>query len=194
MLIFRNVQEVVNKLDTYMKAIRPFGSSSGLIKTSEELQNGFHSVLQAFQTNSTELCAEFSGTNDFPINPTKRSADTITERLPLVLAGHMITLSGLLFEFLKGLREIPEFSDKPLADALRDFQAWLNCRAKLIESHEGVSSGCCPQKTVCLLELGSECPLVQNFTTRIYIGQVMREMSLHTGKMRGALDDFVSKG
>ncbi|KAG8958364.1 hypothetical protein FRC00_002820 [Tulasnella sp. 408] len=135
-----NVQELNDKLETYMKAIRPFGSSSGLIKTSQELQNGFHNVLQAFKANNAEILAEFfseTGSIDLTLNSGNPSAEATTQRLPLMLAGHMRSLSGLLSDFLKGLSEIPEFSDKPLADVLGEFQAWLNCRAERIISHEG---------------------------------------------------------
>ncbi|KAG9046937.1 hypothetical protein FS837_003373 [Tulasnella sp. UAMH 9824] len=161
-----------------MRAIRPFGSSIGLINTSKEIQAGFQNVFQALEANLTQIEAEFSletGSINLNINPADSSAKFTTGDLPLELACRMKSLSELLAHFRKGLREIPEFSDKPLADAMVEFQAWLDCRAERIESHE-------------------KCPLVQNTTTHRYIGQVMREMSFQTSKIKRALEDFVNKG
>lgn len=122
-----------------MKAIRPFGSSSGLITTSKKLQSSLHKVLGAFKSNSAEIWREFSlgvGSNELPRNLVGSAvAGPVSGNL--VLADTMKELSRLLSDFLKGLNEIPEFSDKPLADVLTEFQTSLDCRAERIVSHEG---------------------------------------------------------
>ncbi|KIO25401.1 hypothetical protein M407DRAFT_25304 [Tulasnella calospora MUT 4182] len=148
----RNVQNLNHGFDAFMKAIRPFGSSNGLINTSKKLQNGLYNVLQAFRSNSAETWREFSlgvGSNELPRSLVGSSAEPAPGRLDL--ANTMKILSILLSDFLKGLNEIPEFSDKPLADSLMEFQTWLDCRAERIMSHELWMSVCLDQAPlVCL--------------------------------------------
>lgn len=179
-----------------MKAIRPFGSSSGLINTSRHLQDSFYNILQDFRANSAEIWREFSlgvGSNELPKSLAGSSAESAPDKLPVLLAEHIKTLSILLDRYLEGLNEIPEFSDKPLADVLMEFKAWLDCRAERILSHART------YWTTCLLESlltrhDVESPLVRKSIIRHYIGQVMNEMSLPIGKIRDALEDFVTQG
>ncbi|KAG9040805.1 hypothetical protein FS837_013066 [Tulasnella sp. UAMH 9824] len=177
-MFYEKVQDLNHRFDAFMKAIRPFGSSSGLINTARQLQDSFDNVLQDFRANSAEIWREFSlgvGSNELPKSLVGWSAESAPDKLPVLLAEHMKTLSILLDHYLEGLNEIPEFSDKPLADVLMEFKTWLDCRAERILSH-------------------ARSPLVRKSIVRHYMGQVMNEMSLPIAKIKDALEDFVTQG
>lgn len=121
-----------------MRAIRPIGSSSGLIFTSSELKKDMIDVLKEFGSNSAEIWREFSlgvGSNELPVSlqgSSTRSPATLG--LPRAMDG----LSERLSALISGLCDIPDFSDQRLTDALFEFHEWLRYRAKCIESHQGL--------------------------------------------------------
>lgn len=120
-----------------MRAIRPIGSSSGLISTARELEKDVLNVVKKFGSNSAEIWREFSlgvGSNELPpILQGVSSEDSATTELPQAMSG----LLERLTKFIRGLCEIPEFSDKRLTDALVEFHGWLRYRSECIESRRG---------------------------------------------------------
>lgn len=117
-----------------MRAIRPIGSSSGLIATSRELRAAMKEVLKEFGSNSAEIWREFSLESGSIELPGKlKEVSKRESRLP----EKMCDLAEHLGAFFNGLCDIPEFSDGRLTDALLEFYEWLLYRAECIASHLG---------------------------------------------------------
>ncbi|KIO17627.1 hypothetical protein M407DRAFT_227814 [Tulasnella calospora MUT 4182] len=169
-------KDLADKFDEFMRAIRPIGSSSGLIRVAEELQKSMRDVRGAFGSNSAEMWKFYSRTEsdelpdklrDFPRDPPV----PVVSQLPKT----MDDLSDHLDAFLKGLGEIPEFSDKRLTGALREFQDWLDYRVEYLDSRRGA--------------LGE-----RSAAARRCIGRIMGEMSGHIRAVKAALKAFKEEG
>lgn len=121
-----------------MRAMRPIGSSSGLIYSSRKLKRDMNDIRDSFMSNSADLWKEFSwGTDSNEVPEDLRGASMADISL---LPRAMKNLSIQLKRFLDNLHSIPEFSDEPLMDALLGFHEWLHYRAERIEFHLGQCS------------------------------------------------------
>lgn len=144
----REIKSLADKFDRFMGAIRPIGSSSGLIYTSKALQKSMKDVSDVFRSNAANMWKFYSKTSvddSLPDNlrPPEGLAPTfealadaqkaVLSQLPVTLK----TLSDHLGEFLNGLHEIPEFTDKRLTDALDEFRNWLVYRAEYLRVRQG---------------------------------------------------------
>lgn len=168
--------EVLNlglKFEGFMRTIRPIGSSSGLIFTAKDLQLSMNGVLDAFRSNSAEIWRVFAArteSDEIPSDLEGSSAPAMS-----LLPKTMSRLSEGLNAFLDGLRDIPEFADKRLTDALVEFRDWLIYRAEVLESRQDAS-------------------VEGSAAARRYISQVMKEMSLYIGTVGVALQAFTDGG
>ncbi|KAG9038724.1 hypothetical protein FS837_001200 [Tulasnella sp. UAMH 9824] len=169
----KEVRDLGHKFEEFMRAIRPIGSSSGLICTSKDLQQYMNDVLYGFRSNSAEIWRVFaarSGSDEMPDDLQGSLAPAMS-----LLPNKMGVLSEGLNAFLNGLRDIPEFSDKLLTDSLLEFRDWLVYRAECLQSCRDAS-------------------VEGSAATRRYISQVMKEMSLYIRKAGVALQAFTEGG
>lgn len=116
-----------------MAAVRSIGSSSGLIRTATELKRENSRALEGCISISRKIC------NRLP----PRRRNSLPEQLregqshPVDLARIFKIQSFILEEFLAGLEDIPEFSDKRLKDILEESCDWLANRANWICANQG---------------------------------------------------------
>ncbi|KAG8897851.1 hypothetical protein FRC01_011149, partial [Tulasnella sp. 417] len=171
-----NIRDLAEKFGEFMRAIRPIGSSIGLISTSEELQKSTKKVRDAFGSNSAETWHLYARTGRVELPDALRDGlKEPPEGIVLHLSRTMDDLSGNLDEFLSGLDLIPDFSDERLTDALVEFRDWLDYRAQYLESRRGI--------------LGKE-----SAAARRCIGRLMKEMLHHVQTVKAVLQHFTEEG
>ncbi|KIO25423.1 hypothetical protein M407DRAFT_25222 [Tulasnella calospora MUT 4182] len=164
-----NVKDLEGELDSFMAAVRPIGSSSGLIRTAKELKNQNLAALKESSSISTKICDRYKCRNS-----------TSRELLqgpsgPVNLARTYKGLSFILQEFSEGLEDIPEFSDKRLTDILKEFCYQLEDHADKISAHQ-------------------DPVYLESIAYDLYLSEVTSEMSLYFEKMRKGLAVFVKEG
>lgn len=125
-----------------MDAIRPIGSSTELFMTSISIGDSIQRVREAFRSNSAEMWQFYARMERDPLPENLRPLSTplsTDSRPPVVrqLSEIMGKLSDSSDAFLRGLCEIPEFSDKQLVHALVGCRNWLKYRAKYLDSRQG---------------------------------------------------------
>ncbi|KAG8930058.1 hypothetical protein FRC01_003354 [Tulasnella sp. 417] len=170
------IRDLAEKFGEFMRAIRPIGSSSGLIRTSKEPQESTKKVRDAFGSNSAEMWHFYARTGRVELPDALRDVPKEPrDGILLDLSRTMNDLSDNLAEFSSGLWEIPEFSDKRLTDVLLEFRNWLDYRAQYLESRRRI--------------LGEN-----SAAARICIGRVMKEMLNHVQAVKDALQDFTGEG
>ncbi|KAG8991861.1 hypothetical protein FRB90_001203, partial [Tulasnella sp. 427] len=174
------VRQLTTRLEEFMRVIRPIGSSSGLIEAAKKFQAQLNRVLQLFQSNSAEIWREFSWCTEMEEIPETlrfgpQTANSAIQLLPVV----MYDLAKGLDAFLHGISDIPEFSDKRLTDALKEFRSWIVYRAWRMSSHRYQKEA---QATV------------RESTIRQYIWQTMREMTNQIPTIEKAFSKFVEGG
>ncbi|KAG8910726.1 hypothetical protein FRC00_007652, partial [Tulasnella sp. 408] len=165
----KEVDDLCHELEEFMRAIRPIGSSSGLISTSRVIRSCMDDVLGEFGSNSAEIWRDFSlGVGSIELPHKLKVASNPEIQLP----ERMRVLSERLEAFLEGLCDIPEFSDERLKNALLEFREWLLYRAECIALHR-------------------DSKLVKQSTVQKYISQVMKEMENYVSSVKDALSKFV---
>lgn len=135
----REIKRLGPIFEAFMRAIRPIGSSSRLIRASVDLQRRMNDVLDLFRSNSAEIWKEFSGGigSDQPPNELQGSLGPDAPSALKLLPCTMYHLSDGLDKFLESLCDIPEFMDQRLTDSLREFRDWIIYRAGRVLTHRG---------------------------------------------------------
>lgn len=143
-VLLRKIHNLENRIHEFTRAVRPLGSSSGLIFSTIRLRGHMTDVQDVFFANAASIYVAFG--------------EKPRSELPQVLRVHSPATSGRqagsmkdfpdllegfaseLREFLASLRDIPEFSDKGLTDSLEAFATWLDYRANGLQDFSSKSS------------------------------------------------------
>ncbi|KAG8915876.1 hypothetical protein FRC01_003478, partial [Tulasnella sp. 417] len=167
----RNIKDLEGELDSFMAAIRPIGSSSGLIRTAMELKRQNLSLLEQCRFVSSRILRRVTTKrqNSIPEQLREKSSRSVD------FAKTFKNLSFTIEEFLDGLADIPEFWDKNLTDILQDTCDWLNDRADAIRANQDLN-------------------YLASIAYLRYLCQVASEMSGHLERIRKGLACFVKEG
>lgn len=134
------MKDLEENLEIFMRAVRPIGSSSGLIHAARKLEEEMMTILDQMRFTAAKIWTKFATTKERPqsILPEDLRNGPMTS---WKLAKSFRSLSETLQEFLESLQDIPEFADKRLEDSLEAFRYWLEYRANALNAYEGMLSG-----------------------------------------------------
>ncbi|KAG9009636.1 hypothetical protein FRB90_008227 [Tulasnella sp. 427] len=138
------LMDLEEEIHGFTRAVRPLGSSSGLIFSAIRLPRRMKDIRDVFYANASTLYEAFGETHDsdLPRSFRKYAPEKYDRQndsrgnFPTLLRG----LAGELREFLDSLRDIPEFSDKALPESLEAFASWLDYRANGLQDFGGVAA------------------------------------------------------
>ncbi|KAG8987437.1 hypothetical protein FRB90_003346 [Tulasnella sp. 427] len=136
----KKLKDLEVEIDKFTGAVRPLGSSSGLIFSAIRLPRRMREIGDIFYANASFIYDTFgeSRRSELPQNFKTYAPDNV-DRDPGSVGDFPNLLRGLaseLREFLDSLRDIPEFSDKALPESLEMFASWLEYRAGGLEEFD----------------------------------------------------------
>ncbi|KAG8955144.1 hypothetical protein FRC04_009602 [Tulasnella sp. 424] len=127
------IKNLESQIHEFIDAVRPLGSSSGLIFSARRLRYRMAEIQDRFSANAAAIYVAFRE------NLTSELPEDLRVRSPVNFGrqgGSMESFPDLLQdlasevrEFMHSLRDIPEFSDKGLTESLDAFAAWMDYRA-----------------------------------------------------------------
>ncbi|KAG8955142.1 hypothetical protein FRC04_009599 [Tulasnella sp. 424] len=172
----RSVKNLEEDLETFMRAVRPVGSSSGLIRAAKKLDEEITVILNQMRYTTAKIWTKFATSKERPHSKLPEDLQNVkTLAASWKLAKSFQTLSDTLQEFLDSLQDIPEFEDKRLTDSLEAFHHWLNYRANTLSAYSGT-------------------PFENSAADWRYMSQVMAEMIVYVKKTGRALKEFAGDG
>ncbi|KAG9043062.1 hypothetical protein FS837_010067 [Tulasnella sp. UAMH 9824] len=173
-LFEKSVKELEENLEIFMRAVRPIGSSSGLIHAARNLEDQMMKILDQMRFTAAKIWTKFATNKERPqsVLPEDLRNGPMTSWM---LAKSFRSLSETLREFLESLQDIPEFADKRLEDSLEAFRYWLEYRANALNAYEGTS-------------------FENSAADWRYMMQVMEEMTTYVNKSGRALKEFSKDG
>ncbi|KAG9049961.1 hypothetical protein FS837_008311 [Tulasnella sp. UAMH 9824] len=171
------IHDLEDRIHNFTRAVRPLGSSSGLIFSAIRVRRCMTEIQDVFYANAAEIYVAFGEKpgSELPqrlrgYSPAKagRHAGSMKD-FPDLLTG----FASELREFLNSLCDIPEFSDKALTDSIEVFAVWLDYRATGLE------------------DFGTKLttPALKRYTNGL-----MLEMGKYLRQMGDALNDFKKEG
>lgn len=193
----RSVKSLEEDLETFMRAVRPVGSSSGLIRAAKKLDEEITVILNQMRYTTAKIWTKFATSKERPHSTLPEDLQNVkTLTASWKLAKSFQTLSGALQEFLNSLQDIPEFEDKRLTDSLEAFHHWLDYRANTLNAYSGrllSDSRLRGSNEICLKpSVGT--PFENSAADWRYMSQVMAEMIVYVKKTGKALKEFAGDG
>ncbi|KAG8929539.1 hypothetical protein FRC01_004189 [Tulasnella sp. 417] len=129
----RGIRSLEDRIHECTRAVRPLGSSSGLIFSAIGVRRHMTEIQDVFFANAAAIYVAFGEKPESELHPKLRSYSPAKsgrqagdmKDFPDYLTG----FASELRQFLNSLYDIPEFSDKALTDSIEGFAAWLDYRA-----------------------------------------------------------------
>lgn len=131
----RKIKALKHQLNEFVQAIRQLGSSSSLVCSIDKLKHLVGEILEVFRSNAASIYREYAKKGDHELPQSLEEAKSRKRSFPELLTA----LSVELEKFLKHLRNIPEFSDSRLSEAILNFGGWLVYRARGLHEFQGIS-------------------------------------------------------
>ncbi|KAG8985218.1 hypothetical protein FRB90_004877 [Tulasnella sp. 427] len=169
-----DIMALEHNLDAFMRAVRPIGSSSGLIYAAMELKHQDMSILRICGSIAGAIWRRGPSNSDQADLPERMRSELI---YPVCLEDVLGKLSSALRGFLNSLQDIPEFSDTPLTDFLHRSIEWLDYRADALTQEQELD------------------PERQILTARLrYLCQLLKELSFYIRQVTAGLTSFLQDG
>jgi WD repeat-containing protein 26 len=202
----KRIGQVDTELQNFANAVRPLGSSVGLISSAYHLRARLQQVLFLFRENAANTFKEkVSSDRPEPIKPfssrkkskkrrLRATHHTLRPRAPLEsdlekFPEQFELLAKDLLSFLHFLHDIPEFTDEGLNSVVLALEADLKYWASCLKEFEGTTSSFC-NPTFGSLSLGQ----FKFHAVGRYINNLTKEMDGHLEEIRDALRIFVKVG
>ncbi|KAG8903724.1 hypothetical protein FRC01_009015 [Tulasnella sp. 417] len=170
----KSVKKLEENLEAFMRAVRPIGSSSGLIHAARSLEKKMSGILDQMKYTAAKIWTKFATSREWPNSALPEDLRN-GQMTSWMLAQSFRELSETLQEFLDSLQDIPEFADKRLTDSLAEFQYWLDYRADVLDAYNGTQ-------------------FENSAADWRYMVQVMAEMTTFVNKTGKTLKDFIEDG
>ncbi|KAG8917598.1 hypothetical protein FRC01_002349, partial [Tulasnella sp. 417] len=171
------IHDLEDRIHDFTRAVRPLGSSSGLIFSAIRVRRRMTEIQDVFYANAAAIYVAFGEKpgSELPLrlrrySPAKsgRQAGSVKD-FPDLLTG----FASELREFLYSLCDIPEFSDKALTDSIEGLATWLEYRANGLQ------------------DFGTK---LKTPALKRYTNGLMLEMGKYLKQMGDALNEFRKDG
>lgn len=149
----RRVRQVDEQLLTFGNAVRPLGSSVGLISSSYNLRARFQQILHLFRENASDVFPnKIKKEPTEPLKPlsSRKKRKIVNKMAARPRAGELVSnletfpeqfelLAHDLVTFLHFLHDIPEFRDESLNASVLSFEGDLKYWASCLKEFDGSS-------------------------------------------------------